>query len=122
MWHFMAGRGAHEKTLGEWKQHFGLETIPTQYRWANTAWQQITVLALNLIRSFQISTGAAKHSSTWKRTYGYVFASLKTLRFELIHQPVRIVRPGNRPELRFAVPSRVKRRIQDIDRKLRPAA
>lgn len=122
LWHFMAGRGAHEKTLAEWKQHFGLETIPTQDRWANTAWQQISALALNLIRSFQIASGAAQRPSTWKRTYAYVFLSLKTLRFQLIHQPLRIVRPGNRPELRFAVSSLTQRRIQAIEQKIERAA
>jgi hypothetical protein len=111
LWHFMAGRGAHEKTLAELKQHFGFEAIPTNQREANSAWQMLSVLALNLIRSFQIQLGAARRPRTWKRTYDYVFQSLATLRFELIHQPVRLVRPQGRSELRFAVAPPTRKRI-----------
>ena len=29
LWAFMAGRGGHEKTLGELKQHLAFATVPT---------------------------------------------------------------------------------------------
>ena len=32
LWHLMAGRGAHEKTLAELKQHYGFASIPTNDR------------------------------------------------------------------------------------------
>ena len=42
----------------------------------------------------------------------YHFQSLGSLRFELIHQPVRLVYPKGRAELRFAVPPTAQRRIE----------
>jgi hypothetical protein len=116
LWHFMAGRGAHEKTLAELKSQVAFAAIPTNDRYANAAWQLLSVLTLNLIRSFQIATGAARRPRTLKRTFDYVFQSLATLRFELIHQPARLARPGGRPQLRFAASVRARSRIQHCDR------
>ncbi len=112
LWHFMAGRGAHEKTLSELKSQLAFAAIPTNDRHANAAWQLLSALALNLVRSFQIATGAARRPRTWKRTFRYVFQSVSTLRFELIHQPARLVRPGGRPQLRFAVSPRARSQIE----------
>jgi hypothetical protein len=116
LWHFMAGRGAHEKTLAELKSQLAFEAIPTNDRYANAAWQLLSALTLNLVRSFQIATGAPRRRRTLKRTFAYVFQSLATLRFELIHQPVRIVRPEGRPQLRFAVSERARARIRHCER------
>jgi hypothetical protein len=118
LWHFMAGRGAHEKTLAELKSQVAFEAIPTNDRYANAAWQLISALTLNLIRGFQIDTGAARRPRTLKRTFAYVLQSLATLRFELIHQPVRIARPSGRLQLRFAVSPRAQAEIQRYERAL----
>jgi hypothetical protein len=56
----VAGRGAHEKTLAELKSQVAFAAIPTNDRYANAAWQLLSALTLNLIRSFQIATGAAR--------------------------------------------------------------
>jgi len=122
LWHFMAGRGAHEKTYAELKQHFGFAAIPTNDRMANSAWQLISVLALNLMRDFQITLGAKPRGRTWKRSFDYVFQSMQTLRFELIQQPVRLVRPKGRPELRFAASPAARRRIEAAQHALARAA
>ena len=122
MWHFMAGRGAHEKTYAELKQHFGFAAIPTNDLAANSAWQLISVLTLNLTRYFQITVGAPARRRTWKRTFDYVFQSMQTLRFELIQQPARLVRPKGRPELRFAASRPGRKRIEAVDRYLQRAA
>jgi hypothetical protein len=122
LWHFMAGRGAHEKTYAELKQHFGFAAIPTNDPLANSAWQLISVLALNLMRYFQITLGAQERGRTWKRTFDYVFQSMQTLRFELIQQPVRLVRPKGRPELRFAAAPAARQRIEAAQRALDHAA
>jgi hypothetical protein len=122
LWHFMAGRGAHEKTIAELKQAVAFDTIPTNDRHANAAWQMLSVLALNLVRSFHIATGAAERRRTWKRTFAYVFPALQTLRFELIHQPVRLVRPAGVAALRFAVSPRARQRIEAVQRHLERAA
>jgi hypothetical protein len=116
LWHFMAGRGAHEKTLAELKSQVAFDAIPTNDRYANAAWQLLSALTLNLVRSFQIDTGAARRPRTLKRTFAYLFQSLATLRFELIQQPVRLARPGGRPQLRFAVAPRARARIRRCDR------
>jgi hypothetical protein len=112
LWHFMAGRGGHEKSLGELKHQFAFDAIPTNHREANSAWQMLCVLAFNLVRSFQVALDAPRRKMSWKRTFGWVFQSLGTLRFELIHQPVRLVYPKGRAELRFAVPPAAQRCIE----------
>lgn len=118
LWHFMAGRGAHEKTLAELKSQVAFEAIPSNDRYANAAWQLLSALSLNLLRGFQIDTGAPRRPRTLKRTFAYVFQSLATLRFELIHQPVRIARPNGRPQLRFAVSPRAQAEIRRYERAL----
>lgn len=64
LWHFMAGRGAHEKTLAELKSQVAFASIPTHDRDANAAWQLLSALTLNLVRSFQVATGATRRPST----------------------------------------------------------
>ncbi len=122
LWHFMAGRGAHEKTYAELKDQFAFDAIPTNNRLANSAWQMISVLTMNLMRSFQLASGAQRRPRTRKRTFDYVFQSMRTVRFELIHQPMRLVRPAGRPQLRFAVSPRSRQRIQRLQHWLRKAA
>ena len=122
LWHFMAGRGAHEKTLAELKSQVAFEAIPTNDRYANTAWQLLSALTLNLVRGFQIDTGAARRPRTLKRTFAYVLQSLATLRFELIHQPVRLARPSGRPQLRFAASPRAQAHIRRCERALQRLA
>lgn len=116
LWHFMAGRGAHEKTLAELKSQVAFEAIPTNDRTANAAWQLLSALTLNLVRGFQIDTGAARRPRTLKRTFAYVLQSLSTLRFELIHQPVRLARPIGRAQLRFAASPRAQAHIRRCER------
>src|SRR4029453_19065123 len=56
---FIGGRGAQEKTIAELKGEFALDVVPTRHYGANCAWQQLSILAHNLIRSFQLDTLAA---------------------------------------------------------------
>jgi len=51
---FICGRGAQEKTLAELKGEFALDVIRPRYYSNNSAWRQLSVLAHNLIRSFQL--------------------------------------------------------------------
>ena len=118
----MAGRGAHEKTYAELKQHFAFAAIPTNDQQANSAWQLVSVLILNLMRWMQITLGASVRGRTWKRTFDFVFQSMQTVRFELIHQPARLARPHGRPELRFALSRTVRQRIEHAERCLKHAA
>ena len=122
LWHFMAGRGGHEKTFGELKQHLAFDAIPSRDRQTNELWQQLSILTHNLVRSFQLCIGAAARPRTRKRTFLYRFLSLQTLRFTLLDQPARIVRPAGRAELRFAVSPITRKRIEDAHHRIQRAA
>jgi Transposase DDE domain group 1 len=122
LWDFMAGRGAQEKTFAELKGEWALDVVPTHHYGANSAWQQISILGHNLIRNFQLQTLATQKPRTRKRTYLFFLQSLKTLRFKLIHQPARIVKPQGYCVLRFSVAQPVQTLIQMIDQKLKSAA
>ena len=103
LWYFAAGRGAQEKTFAELKGEFALDVVPTNHYGANSAWQQLSILALNLMRSFQLhSTLATPKPRSPKRTYSYRIASMKTLRFLLINRAARLARISGRKVLRFS--------------------
>src|SRR2546422_9014920 len=98
---FVCGRGAQEKTLAELKGEFALDVVPTNHYGANSAWQQLCVLAHNLLRSFQLDTLATPKPRCRKRTYAYVLRSMRTLRFLLVVRAGRLSRIGNRQVLRL---------------------
>jgi len=102
LWHFMCGRGAHEKVIGELKSGLAFDTIPTRHYGANSAWQQLVALAHNLLTNFQIETGAPARRRSAKRTALHVLKSIHTLRFELFHRAGRLVRPDGATVLRLA--------------------
>ncbi len=99
---FICGRGAQEKTLAELKGEFALDVVPTRHYGANSAWQQLSVLAHNLIRSFQLDTLAEPKPRSRKRTYSYLIRSMRTLRFLLITRAGRLARIGGRHVLRLS--------------------
>ena len=122
LWDFMAGRGAQEKTFAELKGEWALDAVPTRHYGANSAWQQISVLGHNLLRNFQLQTLATPKPRSRKRTYLFFLQSLKTLRFKLIHQPARLVKPQGYQVLRFSVAPQVQQLIETIEHKLKSAA
>jgi hypothetical protein len=98
-----AGRGAQEKTFAELKGEFALDVVPTNHYGANSAWQQLSILAHNLLRSFQLHSAlATPKPRSRKRTYAYRIASMKTLRFLFINRAARLGRISGRNVLRFA--------------------
>jgi Transposase DDE domain group 1 len=99
---FIGGRGAQEKTIAELKGEFALDVVPTRHYTANCAWQQLSVLAYNVARSFQLDTIATPRRRSRKRTYAYVVRSIRTLRFLLIARAGRVTRIGGRQTLRLA--------------------
>jgi len=115
---FMAGRGGHEKTLGELKQHLAFGTVPTQDWDANGARQQLSALTHNLVCNFQVRTGAVPRPNTRKRTCRYRFLSPRTMRFTLLQLPGRIVRPAGRAVLRIAALATSRQRIREIETRL----
>jgi hypothetical protein len=118
VWEFMAGRGGHEKTLAEVKQHLAFGTVATNDWDANSTWQLLSAMTHNLVRQFQIETGAVRRPNGHKRTYRFRLPSVRTLRFELIHLPGRIARPNGKSELRIAAAPSSRLRIRDIERQL----
>jgi hypothetical protein len=54
---FIGGRGAQEKMLAELKGVFALDVVLTNHYGANSAWQQLSILAHNIARSFQLRHG-----------------------------------------------------------------
>src|SRR2546426_878755 len=99
---FICGRGAQEKTIAELKGEFALDVVPTRHYGANSAWQQLSVLAHNLARSFQLDTLATPKPRSRKRTYAYLIRSMRTLRFLLIARAGRLTRIGGRHVLRLS--------------------
>lgn len=122
LWDFMAGRGAQEKTFAELKGQWALDVVPTRHYSANSAWQQIAILGHNLLRNFQLQTVATEKPKSRKRTCSYLLHSLKTIRFKLIHQPARLLKPQGYSILRFSVAPPVKKLIESIEEKLQSAA
>jgi hypothetical protein len=115
---FVCGRGAQEKNIAELKGEFALDVVPTNHYGANSAWQQLSVLAHNLIRSFQLDTGAEPKRRSRKRTYAFLFRSMRTLRFLVIARAGRVVRIGGRTRLRLAHNPGVQQLYERLDHAL----
>ena len=92
LWDFYNGRSAMEHQIAEIKNEFAFDSIPTKEYQANSAYQQISIMAYNLIRNFQIDMGLAEtRTRTASRTNLCSFDSLKRLRFEFIAVAGRVV-------------------------------
>ena len=122
LWNFMCGRGAHEKAIGELKSGLAFDTIPTNHYGANSAWQQIVVLAHNLLTNFQIETGARPRPRSQKRTALFVLKSVRTLRFEIFNRAGEVVRPAGATLLRLARNAKVETLFHRIAHSLDYAA
>ena len=118
VWAFMAGRGGHEKTLGELKQHLAFGTIPTQDWDANSTWQILSALTHNLARDFQATIGVEPRPNGRKRTARVRFRSLRTLRFTLLQLPGRIARPRGRRALRIVASGASRDWVRSAERAL----
>ena len=119
VWHFMAGRGGHEKTLGELKQHVAFGSIVTNDWDANSTWQLLSALTHNLVRDFQVATQSApKRPNTRKRTCRFRFETLRTVRFTLLGLAGRVCRPNGQQQLRIVASGKTRRRIRRIEQSL----
>ena len=99
---FYNGRCAMEHHIAEIKGEFAFDSIPTKHYQGNSAYQQISTLAYNLVRNFQIDTAlATERKPTVSRTNVLSFASLKTLRFEWINVAGRLLTLANGKTLRL---------------------
>jgi len=122
LWHFMAGRGSHEKTIGQLKGGLAFHTVPTMAYAANSAWQQLVVLTHNLLTNFQIETGAEQRRRTRKHTALPRLLTIQTLRFTLFHRAAALVRPRGLLTLRLADNPATRSLYTKIDNALARAA
>jgi hypothetical protein len=122
LWHFMCGRGGQEKTIGQLKGGLALQSIPTNAYAANSAWQQLVVLAHNLLTNFQIETGAVYRPASRKRTVRPILQTVQTLRFVLFHRAALLVRPQGSPVLRLTDNAETKNTFTRIENALARAA
>lgn len=119
LWSFMAGRGGHENTLGELKHGMAFASVVSQDYDANSAWQIFNALTHNLVRDFQLHAGiATPKKNSRKRTTRLRFRTMRTLRFEWLRLPARIVRPQGRPQLRIAAEPKTRTRLERAIQKL----
>lgn len=68
---FVKRRGAQEKTIVQLKGEYALAVVPAKHYAANSAWQQLGILANNLIRGFQLDPLAESKPRSRKRIYSY---------------------------------------------------
>jgi hypothetical protein len=111
LWLFMNGRGGHEKAYGELKSGFAFDCVPSSHYGANSAWQVFSVLAFNLMKSFQIATTSSARRASRKRRPRYLLHSIQTLRYSWINRAGSLVKPAGRPTLDLGCTSDVKNRF-----------
>jgi hypothetical protein len=100
---FYNGRANMEHDIAEVKGEFGFDVIPCRDYQGNGAHQQISTLAYNLVRNFQIDVMNPKERPrTSSRTNIFEFASLKSIRFEMITAAGRILNISGIKTLRLS--------------------
>ena len=122
LWHFIAGRGNHEKTIGQLKTGLAFHTVPTNAYAANSAWQQLVALAHNLLTNFQIDTGAEARTRSRKHTVLHLLRTIQTFRFEVFHRAAILVRPNGVMRLRLMNNAATRRRFLRLENALARAA
>jgi hypothetical protein len=122
LWAFLNGRGTHEKAYGELKNGFAFDSIPTHHYGANSAWQALSVMAHNLIKSFQVATTAVRRPATRKRRAHYTLEAIQTLRYKWINRAGVLVHPDGYPTLDVGSSPEVKNHFTELDTKLQKAA
>ncbi len=89
--HFYDGRAVIEVRIRELRQDFAFANIPTRAFSANSLYLEIVRLAYNLVTAFQ----RLCLPQDWQSF------TLQTLRHKLFTLPGELIRPQNRPTLRF---------------------
>jgi hypothetical protein len=122
LWHFMGGRGNHEKIIGPLKTGLAFQTVPTNTYAATSAWQQLVALAHNLLTTFQIETGAVERRRTRKHTVLHLLRTIQTLRFEVFHRAAMLIRPAGITQLRLTNNPATRRTFTRLEKALTRAA
>jgi hypothetical protein len=114
--------GAAVRRRRQLKGGFALHSIPTNAYAANSAWQQLVVLAHNLLTNFQIETGAECRPASRKRTVRPILQTVQTLRFVLFHRAALLLRPQGSAVLRLTDNAETKTTFTRIENALARAA
>ncbi len=122
LWAFLNGRGTHEKTYAELKNGFAFDTVPTHHYGANSAWQALSIMAHNLMKSFQVATTATRRPATRKRRARYELESIHTLRYKWINRAGILVQPDGYATLDVGNAAEVTKHFAEIDVGLKNAA
>ena len=122
LWAFMNGRGSHEKAYCELKNGFAFDCVPTSHYGANSAWQALSVMAFNLMNSFQVATTARKRPRSRNRRTLYRLETIQTLRYKWINRAGVVVHPDGYPTLDVGSNTEVANRFIEIDKRLPRAA
>jgi len=122
LWKFMAGRGTHEKVLGQLRNGYAFDVVPTRNFAANSTWQILSVLAHNLITNFQLALAAPPRSSSSKRRSLFLLRSIHTLRYELLGRAGIVRHPEGRAMLTLAPNLPTQKLFKRIVAKLASAA
>ena len=106
----------------ELKGGFAFDCVPTRNYGANSAWRILSVLAFNLMRSFQAGTTAQPRARSRKRRTIYLFQSIQSLRYQWLNRAGRFLCPDGRPTLDLGVGPGVKQRFLLMSERLAKAA
>ncbi len=115
LWAFLNGRGTHEKAYAELKGGFAFDSVPSHHYGANCAWQALSVMAHNLIKSFQVATTATRRPTTRKRRSHYELESVQTLRYKWINRAGILLHPDGYATLDVGDGAEVKKHFAEID-------
>ncbi len=119
---FFNGRCAMEHQISELKGEFAFDVVPTRSYQGNSAHQNISLLAYNLVRNFQIDSSLTEaRKKTAKRTNIFSAQSLKTLRFEMIATAGRILNSSGAKILRINQNTQREHLYQKIQKHLKAA-
>lgn len=121
LWHFLNGRGTHEKAYAELRNGFAFNCVPSLKVAANAAWQVLSVLAFNLTRSFQVATRPQPRSRNRKRRTLHCFETIHTLRFKLLGRAAVLLHPAGRTTLELGTSPAAQLDFQRAARALRAA-
>ncbi len=118
LWQFMAGRGTHEQAYAELKSGFAFDAVPSQSYAANSAWQQLNIIAFNLVRRFQMAALAEKRTTNQKRRTVFKFSTIRTLRYQCFSRAGVLTRPGGRQTLDIGTAPLVRSFFERVERRL----
>ena len=104
VWHFYDGRAGMEPRIRELREDFALRKIPTRAFAANALYLEVVRLAYNLVTAFQRTCLA----EAWQSM------TLSKLRHKLFCLPGELTLPRNRPTLRLANSSSIRKWAEEI--------